>query len=328
VYGMFQDIDTGSTCAPIPVTNPNGCPWTFGTALPADLQGYNSMLGNTTLGFSNYQAGIVRVQKRTGHGLTLNANLTWSHTLSTVGINQEYTQANPSVPTNLRFDYGPAPFDTRWVFNMLGTYDLPFGKGKHFATNNGILDRIIGGWTFAPIFQWNSGLVMETYTGSCDEFGQGNVAWCSGMVPLQGTNVGSISRSPHYGVVSSGGIGSNGDASNGGPGVNMFGNPSAVYNMFRPVVLGIDGRANDLGPLYGQHRWNLDFTIAKSTRINERILTTFYAQFFNAMNHMEFSDPGQYGSGGLNLQDPASFGVLNSQFNTPRHIELGLRISF
>jgi hypothetical protein len=326
VYGVWQDLDSTWTAF-------GGKP-----GLPADLQGYNSMLGNTTLGFSNYQAGIVRVQKRTGHGLTLNANLTWSHTLSTVGINQEYTQANPSVPTNLRFDYGPAPFDTRWVFNMLGTYDLPFGKGKWLATNNGILDRIIGGWTIAPIFQWNSGLVMETYTGSCDEFGQGNVAWCSGMVPLTGTNVGSISRSPHYGVTSNGGIGSNGDASAcgapspscplGGSGVNLFANPTAVFNSFRPVVLGIDGRANDLGPLYGQHRWNLDFTIAKTTRINERMGLTFYAQFFNAFNHMEFSDPGQYGSAGLDLQNPAAFGVLNSQFNTPRQIELGLRFFF
>ena len=70
--------------------------------------------------------------------------------------------------------------------------------------------------------------------------------------------------------------------------------------MFRPVVLGMDGRAYDLGPLYGQHRWNLDFSIAKTTRITERIGTTFYAQFFNALNHMDFSDPGQYGSGGLN----------------------------
>ncbi len=316
VYGVWQDLDSSFTAF-------GGKP-----TLPADLQGYNSMLGNTTLGFSNYQAGIVRVQKRTGHGLTLNANLTWSHTLSTVGINQEYTQANPSVPFNLRFDYGPAPFDTRWVFNMLGTYDLPFGKGKWLATNNGVLDRIIGGWTFAPIFQWNSGLVMETYTGSCDEFGQGNVAWCSGMVPLAGTNVGAISRSPHFGVVSNGGIGSNGDASGGGPGVNLFANPTAVYNQFRPVVLGLDGRANDLGPLYGQHRWNVDFTIAKTTRINERLGFTFYAQFLNAFNHMEFSDPGQYGSAGLDLQNPAAFGVLNSQFNTPRQIELGLRFFF
>jgi len=321
VYGMFQDLDTGSTCSP-------GCPFTFGKALPADLQGYNSMLGNTTLGFSNYQAGILRVQKRTGHGLTMNANLTWSHTLSTVGINQEYTQANPSVPFDLRYDYGAAPFDTRWVFNMLGTYELPFGKGKRFDSHNGILDRVIGGWSFSPIFQWNSGLVMETYTGSCDEFGQGNVAWCSGMVPLAGTNVGSISRSPHYGVNATNGIGTDGNASNGGSSVNLYANPSAVYNMFRPVVLGMDGRANDLGPLYGQHRWNLDFTIAKTTRINERVGFTFYSQFFNALNHMEFSDPGQYGSGGLNLQSPTSFGVLNSQFNTPRQIAFGLRLFF
>jgi hypothetical protein len=319
VYGMWQDLDTGSTCSP-------GCPFTFGKSLPADLQGYNSMLGNTTLGFSNYQAGILRVEKRAGHGLSLNANLTWSHTLSTVGINQEYTQANPSVPFNLRFDYGPAPFDTRWVYNMLAYYQLPFGKGHRLGGSNAILDKVIGGWTFAPIFQWNSGLVMETYTGSCDEFGQGNVPWCSGMVPLQG--VGGISRSAHYGVTSQGGIGSNGDVSNGGPGVNLFADPQAIYNMFRPVVLGIDGRANDLGPLYGQHRWNLDFSLAKTTRISEKVGFTFSAQFFNALNHMEFSDPGQYGSGGLNLQNPAAFGVLNGQFNSPRHIELGLRVFF
>jgi hypothetical protein len=334
VYGLFQDLDAGGPC-PNPLNVATGCAWTaFGTALPSDLQGYNSMIGNTTMGFSNYQAGIVRVQKRTGHGLTLNANLTWSHTLSTVGINQEYTQANPSVPFDLRFDYGPAPFDTRWVYNMLGTYDLPFGKGKWLGTNNSVLDKIIGGWNFAPIFQWNSGLVMETYTGSCDEFGQGNVAWCSGMVPLAGTDVSSISRSPHYGVntcptaTNCSSIGRNSNPSRGGAGVNLFADPAAAYNMFRPVILGIDGRAYDLGPLYGQHRWNLDFAIAKTTRINERIGTTFYAQFFNALNHMQFQDPGQYGTAGLDLQAPHSFGVLNSQFADPRHIELGLRVFF
>ena len=318
VYSLWSDLDTT---------------WTFGSALPNTLQGYNSMIANTTSGFSNYQAGILRVQKRTGHGLMLNANLTWSKTLSTVGINQEYTQANPSVPFDLRYDYGPAPFDTRWVFNMLGTYDLPFGKGKRFDSHNGILDRVIGGWTFAPIFQWNSGLVQETYTGSCQEFGQGNVAWCSGMVPLVGA--GSFSRSAHYGVTSSGtglDVGSNGNSCPPpgvcGSGVNIFADPTAAYNNFRPVILGLDGRANDLGPLYGQHRWNLDFTIAKQTRINERMGFTFYAQLFNALNHMEFSDPGQYGSGGLNLQDPTNFGVLSGQFNTPRQIQLGLRLYF
>ncbi len=98
--------------------------------------------------------------------------------------------------------------------------------------------------------------------------------------------------------------------------------------MFRPVILGIDGRANDLGPLYGQHRWNLDFSLTKTTKITEQVGFTFYAQFFNALNHMEFNDPGQSGAGGLNLQDPSSFGVLNTQFNNPRKIYFGLRLSF
>jgi len=318
VYSLWQDLDKTWTGL-------GGRP-----ALPNTLQGYNSMIGNTTAGFSNYQAGIVRVQKRTGHGLVLNANLTFSKTLSTVGINQEYTQANPSVPFDLRFDYGPAPFDTRLIFNMLATYELPFGKGKRFATHNGILDRVIGGWTFSPIFTMNSGLVQELYTGSCQEFGQGNVAWCSGAVPL--VSAGSFSRSPHYGVVSDGNVGANGDSCPPpgvcGSGVNLFANPTAAFNNLRPIILGLDGRANDLGPLYGQRRWNLDFTIAKRTAITERTGFTFYAQFFNALNHMQFQDPGQYGNGGLNLQDPASFGVLNSQFNDPRHIELGLRLYF
>lgn len=129
-------------------------------------------------------------------------------------------------------------------------------------------------------------------------------------------------------MTSTGGIGSAGDVSNGGPGVNLFANPQAAYNMFRPVVLGIDGRAYDLGPLYGQHRWNLDLTFAKTTQITERVGFTFYTQWLNALNHMEFSDPGQYGSAGLDLQNPTAFGALNSQFNDPRKIELGLRIFF
>jgi hypothetical protein len=320
-YGAWADLDRT---------------WTFGSALPATTQGYNSMIANTTAGFSNYQAGVVSLQKRTGHGLMLNTNLTWSKTLSTVGINQEFTQANASVPFNLRYDYGPAPFDTRFVLNLIATYELPFGKGKRFATNNGILDRVIGGWSISPIFTANSGLVMETYTGSCDEYGQGNVAWCSGLIPMNAAS--SYSHSAHYNVAVTGTIGSNGNPAPcpppstlncGGSGVNLFGNPAAVYATLQPLVLGLnDGRAHDLGPLYGQHRWNLDFSVTKHTRITERVGATLYGQFFNGLNHMEFSDPGQYGSSGIDLQNPAAFGVLSGQFNNPRQIEVGLRVNF
>jgi len=102
----------------------------------------------------------------------------------------------------------------------------------------------------------------------------------------------------------------------------LFKNPAAVYNSYRPALLGLDTTANDLGPYYGQNRWNLDFTIAKDTRITERAKISFYAAFLNAFNHMMYSDPG------MNLQDPADWGTLTGQYGSPRNIELGLRLSF
>jgi hypothetical protein len=96
VYNIWQDIDragAGGSSA-----------FKFGQSLTRSVQGINSMYGSTTLGFSNYQAGFVSLQKRTGHGLTVSGNLTWSHTLATNSINQEYTSDNPTDPFNLRTD--------------------------------------------------------------------------------------------------------------------------------------------------------------------------------------------------------------------------------
>jgi Carboxypeptidase regulatory-like domain len=320
-HGLFADID--SAAGSFTGASPDG--WNFpgcaGCAiLGENLQGYAGLDMSTTKGFSNYQAGILTVQKRTGQGLTLMSNLTWSHTSSTIGINQEYVEASPSNVFNLNYDYGPAPFDRRWVLNVLANYELPFGKGKHFSTNNGIVDRVIGGWTFAPIFQWGTGTPIETATGSCQEFGQGYIPWCSGAVPVSDTH--NLSQSAHLNVVSDGTIGVNNDAANGGYGVNLFPNPTAAYNAYRPVLLGLDTNAYDYGPLHGQHRWNVDFTLAKTTKITERVGTTFYAQFLNAFNHMEYGDPF------LNIQDPNNWGTLTGQYNSPRTIELGLRVAF
>jgi len=99
-----------------------------------------------------------------------------------------------------------------------------------------------------------------------------------------------------------------------------------VFNSYRPALLGLDTYAYDEGPYHGQARWNLDFTIAKTTQFTERVDATFYAQFLNGLNHMEYSDPNTFS--GMNLQDPANFGTLTGQYNPPRVIELGLRIHF
>ena len=328
VYPMFADIDGLGTDA---LGNPLG--WNFPgcvgcSILGESLQGYAGLDVSTTKGFANYQGGFVTLQKRTGHGLTLSSNVTWSHSLNTIGINQEYVEASPSNVFNLHSDYAPAPWDRRWVVNILSSYELPFGRGKRFGTSNGIVDRVIGGWQIAPLFTWATGTPIETYTGSCQEFGQGNTPWCSGAVPL--VNTGTFGHSGRLNVDTQscgsqpncGSVGVNNDPAFGGTGGNLFKDPTAVYNSYRPVLLGLDNSANDLGPYYGQNRWNLDFTIAKNTRITERVQTSFYAAFANGLNHMMYGDPS------MNLQGKGDWGALYGQYGNPRNVELGLRISF
>ncbi len=329
-YSVFADLDGKWNFA--------GC--AACDILPADPGRYTDIDNDTTNGFANYQAMFLTVQKRVGQGMTISANYTYSHTLSTFGINQEYTNASPNFPWNLYYDYGPAPFDRTQVINAVGHYDLPFGKGKYFSTSNPVLDRIIGGWSFAPVYTWATGLPIETETGGGHEFGAGNIPLFSGMVPL--TDTGSFGHTAHTNLHISGTatypgstfgsfVGTNDDpyADCGGKvctansyGVNLFSNPTAVYNNYRPALLGVDTHAYDIGPYHGQHRWNVDFTIAKQTHIAERWNVTFYAQFLNALNHMEFSDPG------MDFLSPLTFGDSTTQFNSPRVIELGLRLAF
>jgi hypothetical protein len=337
-YSLFSDLDTAGS-------NGGGI-WNFPgcsgcNILPSNLGHYGFTDDSTMNGFSNYQALFGTLQKRTGHGLVVSANFTYSQTLSTIGINQEYVEAAPNCPWNLHCDYGPAPFDRTLVMNILANYQLPFGKGKYFGTKNPVLDRIIGGWSFSPIYSWATGTPIESYTGSCQEMASGGISWCAGAVPLVDT--GSFGHSRNLDLHTSGQtvtyqgqftgsfVGSNNDPykdCNGQTchlnayGANLFKNPAAVYNSYRPLLLGLDTTGRDYGPYRGQHRWNLDFTLAKQTHIKEKWNATFYAQFLNAFNHMEWGDPG------LNMEDPGDFGTLTGQYNTPRVIELGLRIAF
>jgi Carboxypeptidase regulatory-like domain len=315
--GMFVDLDTANGGAGAwNFPGCNGC-----NILPEDLQGYAAVDNSTTKGYANYQAGFVTVQKRAGHGLMLSANLTWSHSMDTDGINQEFVEDSPNNIYDLSYDYAPSPFDRRWVGNIIADYQLPFGKGQRFASSSSVVNRIIGGWTFAPIFSYGTGTPIETYTGSGGEIGQGNIPWYAGAVPL--VNTGTFGHSTHLAVKTDCVVGANNDPGcGGGNGGNLFNNPTAIYNDYRPMYAGLDTNTYDNGPYYGQTRWNLDFTIAKQTMFTEHVGSTFYAQFLNSLNHMEYNAPS------INLQDPGDFGALTSQYNSPRVIELGLRIFF
>ena len=319
VTNLWSDLDTTWTA--------------FGPALASSTQ-CMYCYAYTSDGYSNYQALVATFQKRYAQGLTAQANFTYSHSLGIISTNQSYTLDNAGNAFNLYSDYGPQYFDRKFTVNVLASYQLPFGKGHRIGGDNKMLNRLVGGWTLSPIYSFGTGLPLQIATGSYQEQGQafdGDLS--ADAIPISG-KASNTSNSIHYNVNPTGTVGVNGNVANGGTGINFFTNPAAIYNNFRPFILGLDGRTGGAGTLRGQERFSLDLGLTKDTRITERIGTQLYVQAFNLLNHTEFSDPF------LSLQDPADFGAIEGQYNAKtlggagasanytRIIQIGLRISF
>lgn len=318
VFTMWSDLDNS---------------FNFGPALYSTQQA-GLLYSNASYGFSNYNAMVITLQKRYSQGLTLNANFTYSHALGTIGINQAYTEATLNDPNNYKVDYGPQYFDHKFVLNLLGSYQLPFGKGKPWLHNNSVLNKFVGGWVLSPILTLASGAPMSVYTGSFQEYGTNPCCSDNGFTAIPITPGQSYSNSPTFGINSTSQVAVNGNQGNGGSGGNIFANPTTVFNSFRPGLLGLDSNSGSAGILRGQVRWNVDMGLTKDTMFTERVGAQIFVQAFNVFNHMQFSDPFN------SLQDPADFGALEGQFNAltlggsgasanyTRIIQLGVRVHF
>jgi hypothetical protein len=262
----------------------------------------------SSLAKSNYHALFASYRIRASHGLTLDANVTYGHSLDNVGVNQDTDQAftNSYDPD---YDYGTSLFDRKFVLTVLGVYQPPF----HART--GWLNRIVGGWQVSPIISVASGLPLRVLDGSGQEFGQSGFGAVAEAIRTSagGTTAGRFHAAPTSGCGSS--------ASGSGSGLNIFADPQAVCGQFRAVRLSVDKTSRG-GTLRGFKPWNVDLSLAKKVAITERAGVTFSAEFFNLFNHVNFLDPT------VNLQSPQTFGVITTQGNDPRQIQLALRLDF
>ena len=124
------------------------------SARPTAASGQNTsgIAQNATIGYGNYNGAFVSVGLRNWHGLTMQHNLTWSKALGTGAVVQASSEYTPNDPFNLGAMYGEQPFDQRIVYNTYLVADDPWFKAQH-----GLLGRVAGGWTLAPIFTAGSG---------------------------------------------------------------------------------------------------------------------------------------------------------------------------
>src|SRR5271167_3755985 len=311
VWNLWSDLDNGGFNFPRTMLNtPLNCP--TGTEIGCSGQLTSGVGVNASLGYGNYNAGFVTLKMSDWHGLTLQQNFTYSKALGTVSNVQASSEVTVVDPYNIGAGYGLQPFDRKFVYNILAVYQTPVFNGQH-----GLKGRLLGGWSFAPIFTAGSGLPLEinTTNGDSQAFGEGdsqNFFADENGVLTCANNFGS---SRHNNVTGSNGVGTAGN-------VNMFANPAAVFACARNPILGLDGGAGGAGVLRGMPFWNVDFQVKKNIHINERFSAELQSIFTNVFNHDQLADPV------LNLGQPASWGVESTQVNTPRSIEVGIRFRF
>ncbi len=103
-------------------------------------------INNVPIGGQNYHSLQFKMTRRFAEGLLLQAAYTWSKTLERVTL-QNNQDVDLSNLENTRLEQRLQQYDIPHTFSAVGTYELPFGKGKRFLGNmNPVGNVILGGW--------------------------------------------------------------------------------------------------------------------------------------------------------------------------------------
>ena len=166
--------------------------------------------------------------------------------------------------------------DHRHTFTSYWTYDLPIGRGRWLKVNNGVLDRIVGGWQIGGLERVISGAPTRLTGGrmTFNQFADGGVVFGNGFTLDQlrdrvNTPVTSyIAACQCFKTNVSDIIQANGAA-----------DPKYYRPGDTPGVIG--GLVN----FYGKTTFQLDMNLSKDLRLTERLRMKFHAEISNFLNH-------------------------------------------
>jgi hypothetical protein len=119
----------------------------------------------TTTGNDGLRAGALPLGKVRTHAVEVSLQRRFSQGLS---VNAAYVGMRAEEWLNIINEYDQAP--TRWVttqnarphrVTLNGVWELPFGPGKPFLENGGLLSKILGGWQTGQTFEWQPGPLLQ-----------------------------------------------------------------------------------------------------------------------------------------------------------------------
>ncbi|MGH9972010.1 MAG: TonB-dependent receptor [Pyrinomonadaceae bacterium] len=279
--------------------------------------------------FFRYHSLQAELRRRFSGGLWISANYTFEKNL-TNGQGTAQGRVEPFLD-NLRpeLEISRADFDQAHVFNLSTIYELPFGRGKRWLSDGNWLDRLVGGWQVTSIMRWSSGAPISLV----DARGTLNRAARSGrqtaLTSLTKDEIKALSGvfvTPN-GIffINPSAVNRNSDGSLGtgqtGRGANGFDTTFAGQVFFNNNPGTTSGLERAF--LNGPTTFNLDSSVLKNIRITERVRIQLRGEFFNVLNHTQFSDPGQFVS-----INSTNFGRISGLATAARISQFAIRVEF
>ncbi len=281
------------------------------SGFPFLLQPYPQFTGGLNVfdssDYSNYHGLQLIFKRRISAGLgfqfgyTLSKSLdnrSWDPSLSTVSTGS--VQAASSTPFDLRdrsLNYTWSDFDRRHVFQGTYTYELPFGKGKMFASGAPkFINYLISGWQTSGTVIWMKGRPFTVYSGinTVSNVVQ-STADCSNCTREQGSLVLETGRNFWF------------DAPD-----------RALFSAPAPGSIGNTGRNFFLAPNYFQ--W--DASLSRKFALTERVAFDLRVDARNVLNNPSFDNPTA-------VINNALFGRINDTVtNNARRIQFSGKLSF
>jgi len=318
---------------------------------------------------SNYHGLQTTLQQRTAHGLSFLASYTYSHSLDDDSYN--IGQYLPQDSRNPQAEYSSSDFDISHRFTVSITYALPGKKSPAQLLEGWELNSVVTVQTGQPWYgndQSNNISNTGEYTdrwdfvGNNSDFKSGNssIPYCAGNgnVPTNFSNPSTISCAQLTPASTTPINLSSGfttaaatacyDAANAintetVTSLNAFGCYFRGHSVLIPPAAGTFGTA-------GRNIWrdpgirNWDLSVTKSWKFQERLTAQFRAEFFNVLNHPNFTNPYGASSGfGVGAEgDPSSTSNFGCGCATPdqaagnpvlgsggnRAVQLGLKLLF
>jgi hypothetical protein len=268
---------------------------------------FSSLYSWRSIGVSSYHAMVVTLRRKMTNGVQFDFNYTFSKSID-MGSDAERViaydewgglgQINDSW--NPRGNKGLSDFDARHQMNANWTVELPFGRGKKWASGfNGAPEALLGGWSLSGIFRWANSYPFSVSNGA---------NWATNW--QLGGNAVFVGPKPKTGSFIT------------ADGANMFKDPEAAMASWRYALPGEAGSRNVLG---GPGYFSMDGAVSKNWKITEGTKLRFVWQVFNVLNSVSFD--GGY-SVASSLDSSSSFGKYNQTLTKPRTMELGLRLDF